>query len=288
MNAPQRIVVGLDLDPKSCRPTAGSLAAAETALWLAPATKAHVTLLHSIARDEYFDALTNELVPVCDTVSPEARLAIAELVSRFHAAGSACETIDTSERAPLAIEREVQRQHADLVLLGKHDGRESDATRIGPIAVAVLRNCPSAVWTVVPGRTPTPRRILAATDLTSVGEKVVTWAATLAEFARAELHVVHVHPPALHTRGNTSNAHRERLMEAMRAGLSAPQREHAQLHLRDAAAAPGVLDTVEQIEPDLVVLGAFSHKREPGKFVGTTTERLFAHLQTGLLVLKPE
>jgi nucleotide-binding universal stress UspA family protein len=287
MIAPQRIVVGLDLDPAQCKPTPGSLAACETALWVARACGAHVTLTHSVARDEYFDPLTSELVPVCDTVTPQARLAVAELLERFRGSGVACETIDSAERPSLAIAREVERQRADLVLLGKHDGRESDAARIGPIAVRVLRECSSPVWVVMPGAPIQPRRVLAATDLTPVGERAVLWAASVAELARAELHVVHIHPPTLHSRRADSDAHMRRLHENAVAGLTAAQRERAQIHVREAAPAQGVLAMVEELDADLVVLGTYSHRRDPSSFVGSTAERLFARLQPGVLAVKP-
>ncbi|MCC7013150.1 MAG: universal stress protein [Planctomycetes bacterium] len=287
MNVPQRIVVGLDLDPKGCIPTQGSTAAAETALWLARTTSAHVTLLHSVARDEYYDPVTSELVPVCDTLTPQARLAVAEIIARFRKENAQCETIDSAERPSLALTREVQRQHAQLVILGKHDGRESDATRIGPIAMRVLRECPTPVWVVVPGRATIPKRILAATDLTQVGDEAVRWAAAIADVARAELHVVHIHPPTLHSRRADSDSHLRKLRETAVAGLSPQQREKAQVHVREAAPAQGLLTMVEELDSDLVVLGAFSHPRNPPHQVGTTAERLFARLETSVFVVKP-
>lgn len=99
-----------------------------------------MTLLHSVAKDEYFDPLVDELVPICSTVEPAARLAVSELVARFRAQGVGCET---------------------------------DAARLGSVALRVLRESPCAVWSVVPGRDAIPRRILAATDLTPTGQAAV-------------------------------------------------------------------------------------------------------------------
>lgn len=287
MIAPQRIVVGLDLDPRTCSPTAGSLAACETALWVAQAARSTVTLIHSVARDEYFDPLTSELTPVCDTVTPEARMAVAELVGRFRGANVACETVDSAERPSVAIAREVQRQRAELVLLGKHDGRESDATRIGPIAMRVLRECPAAVWVVVPGQTLRPRRVMAATDLTEAGNDAVRWAGALADLAHAELHVVHIHPPTLHSRRADSDAHMRRLQDAAIEPLRAEQRERVQMHVREAAPAQGLLTMVEELDADVIVLGAYSHARTSSGQVGTTAERLLAHLEIAAFVVKP-
>jgi nucleotide-binding universal stress UspA family protein len=283
----QRIVVGLDLQPSDCAPTAGSLAAAETALWLAAATGAHVTLLHSLAQSEYFDPLTNELVALCSTVTPEGRGQIGELVTRFRSSGVHSETVDTAERPSVAVAREVARQGGDLVLLGKHDGRESDASRIGPIALRVLRESTAPVWIVVPGRPIAPRVVVAATDLTAVSDEAVRCAAGIASLAKAQLHIVHVRPPALHTRPGSRAERDERMKAAMRAPLSEEERVEARLHLREESPAQGVLELCEELEPDLVVFGALAHKRDKPDVIGSTAERLIGRLETALLVLKP-
>ncbi len=283
----RRIVVGLDLEPSNCAPTAGSLAAAETALWLGAGSGAHVTLLHSLAQSEYFDPLTDELVALCSTVTPEGRGQISELMARFRGRGVPCETVDSAERPSQAIAREVQRQGGDLVLLGKHDGRESDASRIGPIALRVLRESAAPVWTVIPGRPTAPRVVVAATDLTAVSGEAVRCAATIARLAKAELHVVHVHPPALHTRPGSKLEREERLRAAMRAPIDGSLRDEAKLHIRENSPAQGVLELCEELEPDLVVFGALAHKRDKPGVIGSTAERLIGRLETALFVLKP-
>ncbi len=282
-----RFVVGLDLDPRTCAPTAGSAAAAQTALWLATRTGAQVTLLHSLAQSEYFDPLTHELVALCSAVSPEGRANVSELVAQMRASEVVCETIDCQERAATAIAREAQHSGADLVLLGKHDGREADASRIGPIALTVLRESLTPVWVVVPGREIAPRVIVAATDLTATSERAVACAARLASLAGADLHIVHVQPPALHTRPGSKSEREERIKNSMLAPLDQTQRAAAQLHLRENSPAQGVLEVCEDLEPDLVVFGALAHKRDKPGAIGSTAERLIGRLSSSLLVLRP-
>ncbi len=282
-----RLVVGLDLDPNTCEPTAGSVAAAHTAKWLATRTGAQVTLLHSLAQGEYFDPLTNELVALCGAVAPEARAKIGELVAQLRASDVSCETVDCQERAPVAIVREAQHSHADMVLLGKHDGRESDATRIGPIALAVLRDSLAPVWVVVPGRELAPRVIVAATDLTLTSERAVACAGHLASLSGAELHLVHVQPPARHTRPGSKIEREARIKSSMIAALDEAQRASAQLHLRENSPAQGVLEVCEELEPDLVVFGALAHMRDKPGVIGSTAERLIGRLSCSLLVMRP-
>ncbi|MBL8802541.1 MAG: universal stress protein [Planctomycetes bacterium] len=288
MSAPfQRIVVGLDLAPADCSPTSGSLAAYRTALWLAGGGGAQVVLLHSLAQQEYFDPLTNELVALCGSVSPEGRARLSTLLEELRARGATPSTVDSREPAPVALAREVAQRNADLVLLGKHDGREVDASRIGPIALRVLREATTAVWAVTPGRPIEPRTIVAATDLTQTSSEAVACADRIAALAGAELHVVHVQPPALHTRPGSTSEREQRTREAMTASLPAERRAAAKLHLRVNSPAQGVLELCEELEPDLVVFGALAHRRDKPGVIGSTAERLIGRLETSLLVLRP-
>ncbi len=287
MKLPDRIVVGLALDRESCAPSEGSLAAAETALWLAEkAESSHVTLVHSVVEDEYYDPLVDELVPICANVDPAARLAVSELVARFRAHGVPCETVDTAERPSLAIRREVNTQRAQLVLVGKHDGREPDAARIGPIALRVLRESPCAVWSVAPGRARRPRSVLAATDLTATGDVAVEWAALVAQAAGAALHIAHMHPPALHSRGSSSKRHLDELAACARAPVPVEFRASAQVHLRETAPGRGIAALAEELEAELVVMGSFSHRRDEPHHIGSTTERMITHFGGSLLLVR--
>ena len=287
MQLPDRLVVGLDLDPLRCSITSGSRAAAETALWLARVQgSAHVTLVHSVVKDEYYDPLVDELVPVCDTVEPAARLAVSELVARFRAHGVGCETVDSSERPSVALAREVTAQRAQLALVGKHDGHETDAARLGPIALRILRESPCPVWSVVPGRAIAPRRVLAATDLTPTGQIAVEWAGRIALAAGAELHVAHVHPPSLHSRGGRGSAHLAQLASLSIAHLGESARAAAHVHLREGAPARELLSLCEELEVDLLALGAFSHRRDEPTQVGSTAERIVTRCGAGLLLVR--
>lgn len=287
MSAPfQSIVVGLDLAPADCSPTSGSLAAYRTALWLAGGG-AHVVLLHSLARQEYFDPLTNELVALCGSVTPEGRVQLSALLEQLRARGATASTVDSREPAPVAIAREVAQRKAELVLLGKHDGREVDASRIGPIALRVLRESTTAVWTVAPGRPIEPRTIVAATDLTQTSSDAVACADRIAALAGAELHVVHVQPPELHTRPGSKSEREQRTRAAMTASLPNERRAAAKLHVRVSSPAQGVLELCEELEPDLVVFGALAHRRDKPGVIGSTAERLIGRLETSLLVLHP-
>jgi len=283
----QRIVVGLDLAPPDCGPTSGSVAAYQTALWLAGGGATDVVLLHSLAQQEYFDPLTNELVALCGSVTPEGRAQLSALLQPLRERGATASTVDSHEPAATAMAREAAQRGADLVLLGKHDGREVDASRIGPTTLRVLRESTTAVWTVAPGRPIAPRTIVAATDLTQTSGEAVACAERVAALAGAQLHVVHVQPPALHTRTGSKSEREQRTREAMVASLPAERRAAAKVHVRVNSPAQGVLEVCEELEPDLVVFGALAHRRDQPGVIGSTAQRLIGRLETSLLVLRP-
>jgi nucleotide-binding universal stress UspA family protein len=285
----ERVVVGVDLDPGRHGATRGSLAAVETALWLARPERTHVTLVHSAVRDEYFDPLSREMVALGGegARSADSRAAIGELLERFRGRGVACETVDTADRPSRALLREAARQRSDLVVIGKHDDREVDAARVGPTASMLVRDCPCAVWTALPSLRVEPRVVLAATDLTATGAAVVGWAAEVAERARAELHLVHVHPRNLRARSTAPGPRGERIAAALRAELEGPLAGEARIHVREADAAHGILDVAADVRPDLVVFGARSHARADGAQLGQTAERLLGRVRSALLVVRP-
>ena len=57
----RKLLVGLDLGPAGSQLTPGSRRTVDAALWLSKTTGGRVHLLHSSARDEYFDQVSKAL-----------------------------------------------------------------------------------------------------------------------------------------------------------------------------------------------------------------------------------
>jgi nucleotide-binding universal stress UspA family protein len=196
------------------------------------------------------------------------------------------------EPCVVAIARQVAKTNADLVIVGKRALDVQDGHRLGSVARALIHDCPGAIWVVRPGHDSEHGRILAAADLTPVGERVVRTASQVAPALEAELHLVHALslPLAVQVESTTEQ---ERYLE----DRGAEARKQLSAWLKDAPATThvgltsptqAVLSGVEQLSPSLVVMGTVSRHGISGRIIGNTAERLLDRLDTSLLVVKPE
>ena len=192
MNAPRTILLGVDLLP-SGELTEGCRVAANAAKTIASDVGAQVVLVHSTRKDEYWNPLKRGLVVVTEGVNETGRKAVESLAAEFREAGSECDTVFSEDKPYVAIAREAQRRNVDLVVAGKHNRAECDAEKLGNVAKRILHYCPCRVLVVGPNTTQKPSRILAATDLTPVGENAVQSGAWLAGHHNCDLHVVHAY-----------------------------------------------------------------------------------------------
>jgi nucleotide-binding universal stress UspA family protein len=58
------------------------------------------------------------------------------------------------------------------------------------------------------------------------------------------------------------------------------------VHLREGAPARELLSLCEELEVDLLALGAFSHRRDEPTQVGSTAERIVTRCGAGLLLVR--
>jgi universal stress protein E len=291
----RRVLVALDLDPRGADLTPGSRRAADQALWLAPHLAAPVTLFHSKAhqlRPEQGAGGPQELVR---RLSPEAARVLEAVQAQFRGAGFTTDLVISEQQPWLGIVREVLRQGVDLVVAGKRNDPREDGRRLGSTSQRLLRECPCGVWVVKPGGVGVIERVLAATDLSPVGDQVVHWAAFVAERCRAELHVVHAIqlPFDVQWGGGDSEAEYERRqregarrhVEALleQAGYRGP----CSWHMGITSPSRAVTRCVDGLHPDLVVMGTLSRGGIAGRVIGNTAERLLERLDCSLLTVKP-
>ncbi len=296
MKTIRRILVALDLAPKGQALTTGSRLALEQALRFAPALEAQVLLFHSTAADEAWDDSGQEYVDVPERSGDALAPAIEEALQRTRAAGLQTDTASSPEPAAIAIIRRVLKDEIDLVISGKRNEPDRRGRRIGSVSTKLLRKCPCAVWVVKPESDPVPQRILAATDLTPVGEQVIGYAAFLADHCDAELHVVNAfqRPLAIQLEGEEASAQFERLQrkerrEKIEAQLAdAKCTREVDIHIGLTSPSRAIMACDERITPDLVVMGTVSRGGVAGLLVGNTAERLLGHLDCSLLTVKPD
>lgn len=292
------IVVGLGLTPEA-DPSLGSLAAVEQAAWLAGITGARIFLVHSTDKEVYYDPLDERWAIVGEGVSAEGAGAIDALLEDLRHRGLKCEVRVGEEKPWLEIIQQAVREKAELVVVGRYD-EAKERHKLGSITHKLLRKCPCPVWAVRPDHTGTPNTILAATDLTPVGSTAVRYAAWLASRADAELHALHCYQvpfSAQVSRGRVSEAEeqrriaqvRERAREKIQADLEAMgAAERGHVHVVCNSPALGIRQAVDELDPDLLVMGTVSRTGIAGLMMGSTAEDLLGHVPCSLLTLKPD
>jgi universal stress protein E len=289
----QRILVGVDLSLAGDRLTPGCARAVELAEALAARGAAELVFLHSTWAD-----LHEENQAIRPGPSAAGLHALEALVARAEARKGRARLALVRDRSWLEIIRAVQRGEADLVLVARRNQLGGGAL-LGSVAKKLMRKCPCPVWVVKPEGIIQPRRIVAATDLSPVGNRALELASALAERFDAELDAVHAWPlplavpvlPELDVPAQSrvdveqyERAARERFEAALSAlALPRPPRTH----LVCGAPSSVVREVVERREADLLVMGSVSRGGVAGLLLGNTAERLLDRVQCSLLTIKP-
>jgi universal stress protein E len=288
-----RIVVGIELSETGDL-SAGSQRAVERARWLAGSGAAHVTLLHSTRREEHWRPSEGAFADRPMLVDEGFRRPLEALLQSLRDAGIEAELALSDERAWLAIVKEVLRSDADLVIVGKRSDAAHDARLLGSVSQKLLRKCPCAVWVQKPRDSAQPVEILAATDLSPVGARVVALAASIASESGVGLHIVHALQLPLSVQMQGGEAQQQFVVESraaalaeIRSQLPEPLRETAEFHVGLTSPSNAILACANRIAPDLVVMGTISRAGLAGLAVGNTAERMLGHLDCSLLTVKP-
>lgn len=288
----RRIHVGLELDRKEDVVTNGSRQAAKQAIWLAGHTGAEVSFFHSTWDDRVGEG---------GELSDEHRATLEDLVSDYtEELGRACSLSISDERAWLYVSRQVSRDEHELVVVGKRDRTREEGRRVGSVAIKLLRKCPAAVWVVRPEHDLVHKLVLAATDLTEVGDEAVraaTWITRKSE--ECQLHIVHALRVPEEIRSAKPPLPEDEYSRAID-GLRAQANDRVQgsvpnpkldpepsVHIGRGAPAQVVREAVQHLGPDLLVMGTLSKGGVAGMLVGSTAERLLQRVDCSLLAMKP-
>jgi universal stress protein E len=178
----------------------------------------------------------------------------------------------------------------------------------GPDSVTqhLFRKCPVPVWSVYPGRTPFPRRALAAVDPGASGSlerdlarRVVELALRIAGTGPIELHVAHAWSvpaePLIRSKlgPKRSQAFLDEQRELARARLAELISEAhlessiAGTHLPSGDPAAAIPALAEELDADLVTLGSAGRHGLAGILIGSTAEKMVTRLARSVAVVKP-
>jgi len=297
----RKIVVGLELDDDGDAVTAGSHKAAQQAIWVARANGGEVHLVHSTHGAEYHDRLAAGQELVHAGLSQAGIGALEAMVEEARNSGVEAR-LDLREGRPwLEITRLALADRADLVVVGKRNACREGGRRLGTVAVKLLRKCPCPVWVVRPAHDLVHRLVLAATDLTPVGDLAVAYGAFLAERHACNLHVVHAWqmPMSLAMRAvRLSPEELEEEIDAIRRQVNRHIRfslppgfrcpEGPTTHLSKGSPAQVIREAVAHLDPDLLVMGSISRGGIAGLLIGSTAERLLDRVDCSILAIKPD
>jgi universal stress protein E len=268
----RRLLVAVDLQRDGRMLTAGSCIAVDQAAELAKRIGCEVVVAHAAVSDE---------------ARARAQRAVAEQADRFRSLGVAAEAaLVVGRPAWAALVRLAQRSGTDLVCVGRRNERSQSGLGLGSISRKLLHNAACAVWVAKLGSPITPRCVLAASDLTAVGQRVLEHAAFVARHCGAELHVVTAFELLRgEFVGSARDAHALRLAQQLARVEGAPAPE---FHVESGEASHAVLACSARIGADLVVLGTLSRGGIQRVLLGNTAERLLGRLDTSLLAVKPD
>jgi len=287
-----RLLVAIDLHRDGKTLTAGSCLATDQAVELAKHidADADVVLLHSIGPDWAGGRGQGSDIRDC------AQHTLDQVADRFRAIGVAASVAISDETPWLAIVRRVIRDRIDLVFAGRRNESSQLPMGLGSVSRQLVRTCPSTVWVAKPGGDLAPRRVLAASDLSPIGERVIDYAAFLARHYDADLHVGHAFQlrSGAELEGHVGLDEFVRRVREQRSRQLAEQVERAggapsvSIHVVRAAPTKAILDLSLLLAPDLVVMGTVSRGRAKSRLVGNTALRLLGRLDCSLLTVKPD
>lgn len=294
MHRLRRILVGLDLDEQRKQLTVGSRSATIQALVLAQRTGARIDFLHSI------DSSSEEVRP--NACAPDAGVE-GELEALRGEFGPDVETsglLLSEERPWVAITRKVLAGEGDLVVVAKRNQSRLDDRLLGSVSMKLVRNCPGPVWVVKPEHGLRHRCVLAATDLSAVGDLATEYGAFIAKADECTLCVVHAWQVPLDLQMSSARIGAEET-----ARLKGEIAESALRHIREldcvkdlgdralvsvTCNSPSrvILDVADERDPDLVVMGTVSRGGVAGILVGNTAEKLLYRIDCSILTVKPD
>lgn len=304
----QKILVGIDarslFEGDELQLNPANQHALNRALWLAELGGAELTLFAALRVEplEAEDVLEDTLEA---TVLARAREALETLRKEAVERGVTARVRVVAGRAWQEIIREVLRSGQELVIVGTRGVSAAKRLLFGSTALRLLRQCPCPVWVTRPPAEAPPEQttILVADDFSDIGMRALEIGITAAKVTGSRLLVLHAVEYPL-VAGLYRSGMAEEELEAYRANCRREAEEELQRRLdktdfaslqtgREAIITAGqadavIMDTIEDYDVDLLVMGTIARGGIPGFLIGNTAERLFPQINCSVLAIKPD
>jgi len=258
MRLPKRILVGVDCSDTSVR-------ALDHALALAKTSDAAVTVFH---------AFGDVLASAVDVEAEERRAGDALdaiLKSRVNV-GDEVKTVMKWIDPAVGILQATANAWADLIVLGTHGRRGLSRAFLGSVAERVVRESSQPVLLIralgegekAPSESVTPRKLLVATDFADASKRALAEAVELAQQIDASITLVHAYANPVYAASDAVLVTADMLGEVLRSAKYAMQlavdeyvtaKVPILTDLREAPAAPAILEAADKAEADWIVVG---------------------------------
>ncbi len=291
MNKPSSFLVGLDFDGERGLLTEGSKTAARHAFWMAGICDARVDFFHSTYRSD--ETQHSDFRGASDA----GRSELSALRDEFDVEST--DLILSDERPSLGMTRRVLSGANDIVVAAKRNQSRRQDRKLGSVSIQLVRMCPCPVWVVKSGQELEHRSVLAATDLSVVGDLATEYGALIAAAEDCDLFVVHAWQVPLDLQMSHSRIGDEEFLRGKRSIAEAARRhieaipslaelgERVKIQLAADSPSHIIQEVVRKESPDLAVLGTVSRGGIAGLLVGNTAEKLLTELDCSLLTVKP-
>ncbi len=278
--------------------------AIKQALWLGAKAGAEVTFLAAVETAETQLQASVAGEELAKRIEDFGRTALDKLVERAAKEGVQAESRLVSGKGWVELTHEAVRGAYDLAIVGTRGMGAVGQFLFGSTAMKLLHNCPAPVWVAKPEAQPAPKRLLVASDLSSVSDAALRLAIQIGSLAGASVDVVHVfvspfarlwdagllearQEETFHSRALTDAKARLEQQLARAAAGQSPEDVKAEVIEGTGHADVYLLELVKRRQIDLLVIGTMARSGIPGVFIGNTAERLLVQASCSMLAVKP-
>ncbi|MCA8997714.1 MAG: universal stress protein [Planctomycetaceae bacterium] len=300
----QNILVGVDLQGDPLQQTDQSARAVRGALRVAQLFSAKLTLMTvfkspPVETAELMESDENPLSP-----EKAARAVHSEIAEQAKEMGVAIESKITHGPPAETLIKEVLRSGADLLVAGARQRSAASRMIFGSTSQDLLRQCPCPLWIPREGSFDGDiSTIVAADNLESVGEKVLQFAVSAAQFSNSRMLVLHAVQYPLEGGLLRTEAPAEELEEYKRKVKDEAEAEIAKrlthtdyrtiqegtvIEVEAGPPEAVIEDAVREHQADLLVIGTIARKGLSGLLLGNSVERVLSEIPCSVLAIKPD
>lgn len=263
-----------------------------------------VTVLPEIVGGYFGNQVDRDLA--VDGDREEAAVVLKELVEREHARVGKCEaTFSVMFGKPWYELLRVAHRHRDnLLICGTRDEGQLTRFLFGSTGLKLLRHAECPVWLVKPRiDNDAELDILCASDLSEVGQDVVSAGVLFSQHVPSRLNVMHVVDDEFHHHAVRTGVTEDQLAEwKTQETDQAEATLHEQIsvtdyrtldnglqaHVKTGPVSQTLLETIQELDIDVLIMATRARDGLSGMVFGNTAEQLLWNVPCSVLAIKPD